>query len=121
MFFHFRPLAMAATFAMVLAGCVEPSSGGSGREAVELGPKTVLIRNNTGRPIWRFYGSPVTINIWEEDILGTNILPARQSVNIDFTDGRDVCHYDMKAEFQDGSSIVKDNINVCSVSLVSFP
>ncbi len=121
MAFHFKSVALATSVAMAMAGCVETVSGGDGRDAVELGAKTVLIRNDAGRPIWRFYGSPVTTNLWEEDILGASILPAGQSVNIDFTDGRDVCNYDMKAEFQNGSSIVKDNIDVCTVGSVSFP
>jgi hypothetical protein len=83
--------------------------------------KNVLIMNNTGSTIWRFYGSPVNVNGWEEDILGSNILPAGRSFNVNFSDGRRICNYDMRAEFQDGTALIKHNINVCAVSKVAFP
>ena len=118
MSFHFKGAVMAAVAAVSLGACVPETT----TTTTVISPnKNVLIQNNTGRTIWRFYGSPVNVNSWEEDILGANVLPAGRSVNINFSDGRSICNYDMKAEFQDGSSIVKNNINVCAVSVVSFP
>jgi hypothetical protein len=119
--FHFRPFVMVVSVALGLAGCVDKVPDPGGTQPVKLSARNVLIVNNAGQAVWGFYGSPVTTNIWEEDILGANILPAGQSVNIDFADGRTTCDYDMKAEFQDGTSIVKTNIDVCTVSSVSFP
>ncbi len=118
MSFHFKTIALAIASTAVLAAC-QPTT--TTTTTVVSANKNVLIVNNTGRTIWRFYGSPVNVNSWEEDILGSNILPAGRSVNIDFSDGRNICNYDMRAEFQDGSSIVKNNINTCAVSSVSFP
>ena len=117
MTFHFKSLALAAIAATTLAAC-EPTTTTT---AVIAANKNVQIQNNTGRTIWRFYGSPVNVNSWEEDILGSNVLPAGNRVNINFADGRTICNYDMRAEFQDGTAIVKRNINVCRVSAVSFP
>ncbi|MCK0120215.1 MAG: hypothetical protein ABJO29_05145 [Yoonia sp.] len=121
MAFHFKSLVAAGIVAGGLAGCADVSSGGGGSQAVILANKVVTVSNNTGRTIWRFYGSPTTTNSWEEDILGSEVFPAGTSRNIDFADGRTSCGYDMRAEFQDGTSIVKNNIDVCTVSLVSFP
>ena len=118
MSFQFRTLALIAATTTALAAC-QPTT--TTTTTVVSPNKNVLIVNNTGRTIWRFYGSPVNVNSWEEDILGSDILPAGQRVNVNFADGRTACNYDMKAEFQDGSSIVKNNINVCAVSVVSFP
>ena len=118
MSFHFKTLACAAVATLALAAC-EPVT--TTTTTVISPNKNVIIRNNTGRTIWRFYGSPVNVNGWEEDILGSNTLAAGSALNVDFTDGRSICNYDMKAEFQDGSSLVKNNINVCTVSSVSFP
>lgn len=115
---HFKGFAAAALAASLLAGC-QPTT--TTTTTVISPNKNVLIVNNTGRTIWRFYGSPVNVNSWEEDILGSNILPAGQSVNIDFTDGRSICNYDMRAEFQDGTALERRNVNVCTVSAVSFP
>jgi hypothetical protein len=117
MAFHFKSLALAAIAATTLAAC-QPTTTTT---AVIAANKNVLIQNNTGRTIWRFYGSPVNVNSWEEDILGSNILPAGRSVNVNFADGRTICNYDMRAEFQDGTALVRRNVNVCRVSSVSFP
>ncbi len=61
--------------------------------------KNVTIMNNTGRTIWRFYGSPLNVNSWDEDILESNTLPAGRLLNVNFTDGRRIYNYDMRAEF----------------------
>jgi hypothetical protein len=119
MFFQLKSLAMAAIAATTLAAC-QPAPTTTTTTVVAAN-KNVLISNNTGRTIWRFYGSPVNVSSWEEDILGSDILPAGRSANVDFADGRRICNYDMRAEFQDGSAMVKNNINVCRVSAVSFP
>ncbi len=121
MAFHFKSLIAAGIIGTGLAGCADVSSNGGGSQVVIAANKVVNIQNNTGRTIWRFYGSPTSTNSWEEDILGSTVLPAGQSRNVDFADGRTSCGYDMKAEFQDGTSIVKNSIDVCTVSGVSFP
>ena len=121
MAFHFKSIIAATVIGAGLAGCADVSSGGGGSQAVIVANKVVTIQNNTGRTIWRFYGSPQTTNSWEADILGSDILPAGRSQVIDFADGRTSCGYDMKAEFQDGTSIIKNGIDVCTVSVVSFP
>lgn len=118
MSFQIRSIALAALAATALSAC-QPTP--TTTTAVVAANKNVLIVNNTGRTIWRFYGSPVNVNNWEEDILGANTLAAGRSANIDFSDGRAICNYDMRAEFQDGSALVKNNVNVCRVSSVSFP
>ncbi len=118
MTFHFKSLAIAAIAATTLAAC-EPVP--TTTTTVIAANKNVVIQNNTGRTIWRFYGSPVNVNSWEEDILGANTLPSGRSVNVNFADGRRICNYDMRAQFQDGTALVRRNVNVCRVSSVSFP
>jgi hypothetical protein len=106
----------AAVAGLVLTGCAGtgPVQSGSSYN------RNVLIVNQTGRTIWRFYGSNVGTNSWEEDILGSDVLASGGAVNIDFNDGSGYCNFDMKAEFQDGSSVVQNNIDVCAVSSVTF-
>ena len=114
MAFHFKSLALVAAMAVGVSGCVETTTASSGYN------RNVLIVNNTGYTIWRFYGSRTSTNSWEEDILGSSILSSGSSVNIDFNDGTGACMFDMKAEFRDGSSMVRNNVNVCQVSSVTF-
>jgi len=117
MAFHFKTLMAAAIVGVGVSGCVETSGGG----AVSVGQnRNVLIVNNTGQTIWRFYGSRVSTNSWEEDILGSSVFPAGNSRLIDFDDGTGACMFDMKAEYRNGGSNVINNVNVCTVSSVTF-
>ena len=80
----------------------------------------VTIINNTGISMREFYGSNAGANTWQEDILGSNVLPAYSSVNINFDDGSGYCTFDFKAVFADGSSLVDSNVDVCTTSTVTF-
>lgn len=118
MSFHFKSLAATAVLGLSLAGCVDDSAS-NGTSTVSLN-RNVLIVNQTGQTIWRFYGSRITTNSWEEDILGSTVLSNGESINIDFDDGTGSCVFDMKAEFRDGSSIVQNEVNVCTAAAVTF-
>lgn len=118
MAFHFKALVAAAIVGTGISGCVETTGTGGTVSAGQ--NRNVLIVNNSGQTIWRFYGSRVSTNSWEEDILGTTVFPNGETRVIDFDDGTGACMFDMKAEFRDGSSDVITNVNVCTVSSVTF-
>ena len=80
----------------------------------------VTIVNNTNVAMTNFYGSNAGADIWQEDILGQDVLPPGHSVNINFDDGSGYCTFDFKAVFRDGSSLVDSNIDVCTTSSVTF-
>lgn len=120
MAFQFKSIVAAGVMGASLAACAEVTNNG-GSQAVIVANKVVTVQNNTGRLIYRFFGSPTTTNSWEEDILGERVFPAGTSLNVDFADGRASCGYDMRAVFEDGTEIVKNSIDVCAVSFVSFP
>ena len=75
----------------------------------------VDVDNQTGHTITEFYASNVDENDWEEDILGRDTLAPGESVDINIDDGTGHCMYDFKAVFDDGDSLIKHNINVCTV------
>ena len=116
--FHFKTLAAAAAAAIALSACVETSTA-SNVTSVSAN-RNVIITNGTGRTIWRFYGSRTTTSSWEEDILGSTVLAAGESININFDDGTGSCLFDFKAEFRDGSAKILNNVNVCTTSRVTF-
>lgn len=118
MAFHFKAIASAAAIGMAVTACTDTTTAG-GNVTSGLN-RNVVIVNATGETIWRFYGSRVTTNSWEEDILGSSVLSAGNSINIDFDDGTGSCLFDMKAEFQDGRSIVRNDVNVCTAVSVTF-
>lgn len=76
----------------------------------------VTIHNNTGYDMITFHGSHRDAPDWEEDILGSGILRAGQSVNINFDDGTGYCIFDFRAKFEDGDILVKKNVNICQIA-----
>ena len=80
----------------------------------------VTVVNNTNVVMTRFYGSNAGSSIWEEDILGQDVLPPGSSVRIDFNDGSGYCNFDLKAEFRDGSTLINNNVDVCKARTVTF-
>ncbi|MFO1014899.1 MAG: hypothetical protein U1E50_14155 [Caulobacteraceae bacterium] len=82
--------------------------------------RNVLIVNQTGQTIREFYASRVTTDDWEEDILGQDVLRAGSSVRVNIDDGTGSCRFDFKAVLADGSSIIRNNINVCEINSFTF-
>lgn len=99
--------------ALTLTACVEESSTSSA-------DRHVIIVNNTNLPITRFYGSNAGADTWEEDILGTDVLPPGSSVRINFDDGSGYCTFDFKAVFSNGQSVVQTDVDVCTTERVTF-
>lgn len=81
--------------------------------------RSVTVINATGYTITQFYGSNTGRSSWEEDILGSQVLPSGSAVDINFNDGSGACLFDFKAVFADGSSVVESNVDVCRVSSVT--
>jgi hypothetical protein len=82
--------------------------------------RNVQIINETQHAIVRFYASNVSRDSWEEAILGQDVLPVGQSVNINFDDGSGACLYDFKAVFDDGEELVRSGIDVCSIGTYRY-
>jgi hypothetical protein len=82
--------------------------------------RNVVIINETRHAIVQFYASNIGRGTWEEDILGEQVLPVGQSVNINIDDGTEACLYDFKAVFDDGEELVRNRIDVCSISTYRY-
>ena len=82
--------------------------------------RNVLIINETRHTIVEFYASNISRDIWEEDILGEDVLPVGQSVNITIDDGTEACLYDFKAVFDDGEELVRNRIDVCTIGTYRY-
>ncbi|MEJ6399026.1 hypothetical protein [Yoonia sp. 208BN28-4] len=113
MSFSFKKFVAVAAITAGMAACSGTGPVSSGGDGLN---RNVLVQNVSGRTVFRFYGSRVTTNSWEEDILGSNVLPSGSSININFDDGTGSCEFDMKIEFADGSTRVENNVNVCVIS-----
>ena len=82
--------------------------------------RNVLVINETRHTIVEFYASNIGVDVWEEDILGEDVLPVGQSVNINIDDGTEACLYDFKAVFDDGEELVRNRIDVCTIGTYRY-
>ena len=80
----------------------------------------VKIVNDTDSTMVHFYASNVAVTDWQEDILGQAVLKPGQSVTINIDDGTGHCKYDFKATFDDGTSTIKQGIDVCHVGTYRY-
>jgi hypothetical protein len=82
--------------------------------------RNVVLINETRHTIVEFYASNIGRDTWEEDILGQDVLPVGQSVNINIHDGTEACLYDFKAVFDDGEELVRNRIDVCTIGTYRY-
>lgn len=75
------------------------------------------LKNGTNSVLTRFYTSPVGVNDWEDDVFGRDVLNPGESMKITIADGRRVCKYDMKFEFEESSDLdtTTDTQNLCDM------
>lgn len=78
--------------------------------------RKVTIVNNSGFTISYFYGSNVGTDFWEEDLLSSDVLSNGATVDINFDDTTGYCRFDLRAIFDDGTELVKKDVNVCEIS-----
>ncbi len=78
--------------------------------------RNVTVINRTAVTVRELYGSRVTTSSWEEDVLGSRVLPAGQSINVNWDDNSCECLFDFKAVLTNGNEIVARRINVCTES-----
>src|SRR5579885_3484407 len=104
-------LAIAAfATTLTLAGSALAAGSGDNQD------RHVRVINETERTMVHFYASNVSVDSWEEDILGSDVLKPGQDVMINIDDGTGHCKYDFKAVFSDGKELVKRNVNVCEIT-----
>ncbi len=74
------------------------------------------LKNGTRSVLNNFHTSPVGTDNWEDDVFGDQILNPGESIEITIADGRSVCEYDMRFEFQgDDIDTTTDKQNLCEL------
>ncbi|NLR97864.1 hypothetical protein HGP17_13680 [Rhizobium sp. P38BS-XIX] len=99
-------------FALVASAAVLCLAGTASAEDL-----TFTLKNGTKSVLTNFYTSPVGVNNWEDDVFGKQVLNPGESIEITIGDGRTVCKYDMKFEFEEGSNLdtTTDTQNLCEL------
>ncbi|WP_112815461.1 hypothetical protein [Ensifer sp.] len=80
------------------------------------------LKNKTKAVLTNFYTSPVGVDQWEDDVFGRQVLNPGESMEITIADGRDVCKYDMRFEFEEGSGLdtTEDTQDLCELGEYSI-
>jgi hypothetical protein len=74
------------------------------------------LKNGTNSVLNNFHASPVGVDKWEDDIFGRQALGPGETMEITIGDGRDVCKYDMRFEFQgDDLDVTTDTQDLCEL------
>jgi len=77
--------------------------------------RRIELTNNTRMAIVEIQIAQVGTGLWERDILGDNILLPAQSLFVDIDHGKSYCRFDIKTVFDDGSSSIRRDIDICAV------
>lgn len=73
------------------------------------------LTNNTRMAIVEIYIAPVRTGRWQQDLLGDDILPPANSIDLDLNDGNGYCRFDFKTVFDDGTSLIRRDVNLCGL------
>jgi hypothetical protein len=73
----------------------------------------IELTNNTRMVIAEIYVSRVGAQLWEIDLLGSDLLAPASSVFVNIDDGAG-CRFDLKTVFDDGTTQILRNVNICA-------
>lgn len=73
------------------------------------------LTNSTDYDVVGFYVSPAGVDAWEDNLLDGHYLAGGYEVDVLIADGRDVCTYDIRVEFEDGDSMDDYGIDICDL------
>lgn len=98
-------LAAAAAAALFLCGNAQGQSE----------PIVFDLYNDTDFTITYLYISVPSTNDWEEDILGDQTVDPGETVEVTVDDELLECEYDLRADFDDGDSLVIGEYDLCEL------
>lgn len=71
--------------------------------------------NQSSEAVTELYVSTVQAETWEEDILGTDVLPSGQAIDVTITNADGRCKFDMRIVYQGGSVVEEREIDLCNL------
>ena len=110
---------LAAMFAIVLALSVLAT----GAQRTLADQRDFTLTNSSSVTIVHVYVSVSTVDDWQEDILGQDVLNPGDAVNIHFSPNdadAGSCLYDIRVDGDDGSQGFLWAVDLCSTSSVTF-
>jgi hypothetical protein len=74
-----------------------------------------MLTNASSYDLMVFQTSPSGVESWEEDVLADAYLPSGNQVPITIADGRDVCIYDMRYQFDGADPLELFEVDLCEL------
>jgi hypothetical protein len=105
------------TFETVERGSSSASAKGGDNDGRN---RDIAIRNRSGETLRYIRWSKDTDTSYGDDRLGSGVLANGQDWNVTVGDGTGACIFDFVAETASGRTIAQNDIDVCSVSYVTF-
>jgi hypothetical protein len=100
-------LATAATISVLAL-----SNGASATEY----DRHVDIVNQSDQAIMAFHASNVGQNRWGPDLLGPVSLDSGDVIDLNLDDGTGYCRFDFLTVMEDGTTLIRPDVNVCQVT-----
>ncbi len=76
----------------------------------------VRIHNDTGLTLYRFFSTNSGSTRWGNDVMGSSTLASGRSMSLNFDNSYGYCLFDFRAIFEDGTELLRANVNVCELS-----
>jgi hypothetical protein len=102
-----------ATYPIIAGSILCALQAATGPPAAAL-DQWIELTNNTRMTIVEIYISRVGAQLWDIDLLGADFLAPASSAWTSIDDSAD-CRFDFKIVFDDGSTQIRRNVNVCGV------
>lgn len=86
-------------------------------------PRDFTLINGSQVTIREVYVSASDVQSWQEDVLGADVLPPSQQVNITFTSldsDAGKCLYDIRVVGSNGAEGMMTGVNLCTTTTVTF-
>lgn len=76
--------------------------------------------NKSTYVIVELYVSPTNDDEWGEDVLGADVLPNNDSVDIEFSRSETTCNWDLKIVDEDEDEVTWTKLNLCTANEITL-
>ncbi len=76
--------------------------------------------NKSTYVIVELYVAPTSEDEWGEDVLGTDVLPNNESVDIEFSRSEKTCHWDLRIVDEDEDEVTWTKLNLCEANEITL-
>jgi hypothetical protein len=84
------------------------------------GDQDFTLVNETGLTVDQLYCSPTTTNVWEEDILGVDVLKDGEKVEVKFSRDEKAAEWDLMIVDEEGDKIEWTEINLLEAETITL-